>query len=72
MGSMLGETKRQSSSIRFKVRPAERGVVVVIYQERYIAQPQRLRSSGQRHQDDGHEHGEHDKQLVPPEQHELF
>src|SRR5262245_7008185 len=69
---MRGKTKRESSSIGLQVGTAERGIVIVVHEKRHIAKPQRLRSAGQGHQDDRHEHREENQQFVAPEQHEFF
>src|SRR5262245_47059005 len=69
---MRGEAKRESCSIGLQVGPAERGVVIVVDEERHIAQSQGLRTSGKGHEHDGHQHRQEDQQLVAPEQHEFF
>src|SRR5262249_3644692 len=69
---MRYETESESSSVGLEVGAAERRVVVVIDEERHIAQTQRLCASGEGHQYDGHQHCQHNQQLVPAEQHEFL
>src|SRR5262245_54751709 len=69
---MLYKVKSQRGSIGLEVGAAERRVIVVVHQQRHIAQPQGLRTSGQRHQHNGHQHRQENQQLVAPEQHEFL
>ena len=66
------EVESESGSVSLQVGTAERRVVVVVNEQRHIAQAQRLSASGKRHQDDGHEHRQQNEQLVAPEQHEFL